>query len=95
MTRQVRVQELAGRRVRDANGKIAGRIMSIQASIDGGECVVEEYHLGAAALLERLGISAARLVGVPMKREPLRVPWRKMDLSDPRKPRLVCAVEEL
>jgi hypothetical protein len=95
MTRQVRVQELIGRRVRDPNGKVAGRIESIRATWRGEECLVEEFDLGTAALLSRLGVTAGALVGWPARREPMRVPWQQLDLSDPETPRLRCAVEEL
>jgi hypothetical protein len=91
----VRVQDLVGRRVVDANGKGAGRIESIRASWKGDHCLVEAFELGSAALLHRLGISAARLFGWPLAGEPRRVPWQQMDLSDPEKPKLRCAVEEL
>jgi sporulation protein YlmC with PRC-barrel domain len=80
MTQHVRVQDLVGRRVRDAEGNVVGRIESIHATWRGEDCLVDEYHLGAAALLARLGIGH--------KREPLRVPWQDMDLSDPRRPKL-------
>ena len=95
MTRQVRVQELIGRRVRDSAGKVAGRIESIRATWRGDECLVEEFDLGAAALLERFGITAGALVGWPARRGPLRVPWQQLDLSDPEKPRLRCTLDEL
>ena len=85
---QVRVQELVGRRVRDGDGKVVGRIESIRATWRGKECYVEAFELGTAALLTRLGLSAASLVGWPAAREPLRIPWQQMDLSDPEKPRL-------
>jgi len=88
MSRPVRVQDLLGRRVRDADGKVIGRIEEIHATWRGENCYVAEFELGAAALLERLGISAGRLVGWTTPAEPLRVPWRELDLSDPEKPRL-------
>jgi sporulation protein YlmC with PRC-barrel domain len=88
VSRQVRVQDLIGRRVFDADGKVVGRIMEISATWRGKHCTVDAFQLGAAALLERLGISAARLVGWPMSRQPKRIPWQEMDLSDPEKPRV-------
>jgi len=88
------VELMFGKRVRDVNDKVAGRIESIHATWKGNACVVDEYHLGAAALLERLGITAGTLIGVG-SREPLRVPWDQLDLSDPERPRLKCAVEDL
>jgi sporulation protein YlmC with PRC-barrel domain len=82
MTRHVRVESLFGRKVRDANGKVIGRIESIHAKWtgEGTDCVVEEYRVGAAALLERFGISH--------RFKPLCIPWDQMDLSDPERPRL-------
>lgn len=94
MSKNVHVELLAGRRVRDVNDKVAGRIQSIHGEIRGKECYVEAFLLGPAALLSRLGISAGRLVGWA-KHEPLRVPWQQLDLSDPEKPRLRCTVDEL
>ena len=95
MTQYVRLQDLVGRRVLTADGAVAGRIEEIRATWRGEKCLIEEYHLGAAALLERLGLSAARLIGWTVSRDPLRVPWQQLDLSDPEHPRLRCSVEEL
>jgi sporulation protein YlmC with PRC-barrel domain len=80
MSRQVRVQELVGRAVRDADGKVVGRIMEITAHWRGDECYVDEFEVGTRALLERLGIGG--------KREPRKVPWQELDLSDPERPAL-------
>jgi hypothetical protein len=95
MSKLVHVEHLYGRNVRDSAGKVAGRIESIRAHWRGKDCVVEEYHLGAAALLERLGMRTLGLFGWTLMREPLRVPWEMLDLSDPNRPRLRCTIEEL
>lgn len=95
MSNKVHVELLFGRKVRDVNGKVAGRIESIHARWSDGECRVEEFELGVVALLSVLGISAARLIGIPFVRRPRRIPWHQLDLSDPARPRLRCAVEEL
>ena len=79
MTQYIRMQELVGRRVRDATGKVVGRIEAIYAVCRDGTCSIEEFELGAGALLARFGI-------VPAERR--RVSWRNLDLSDPRRPRL-------
>lgn len=92
--KHVHVEMLFGKRVRDTNGKVAGHIESIRATWKGNACVVEEYHLGAAALMEKLGITAGKLIGVG-SREPVRVPWDQLDLSDPERPRLKCTLDEL
>ena len=84
----VRLDALLGRMVVDADGRKVGRILSVMGEREGGKCFVTEYRLGADALLSRLGIVTARLVGLPFQHEPKRIPWQKMDLSDPEHPRL-------
>jgi hypothetical protein len=83
----VHVELLLGRLVRDAEGAKVGRIFAVQAEMEGADCVVREYELGASALLGRLGI--------PWWRKPLRVPWDQLDLGDPERPRLRCRRDEL
>jgi hypothetical protein len=80
MSRHVRVQDLIGRAVRDGDDNVVGRIQEITAHWRGDECYIDEFELGGQALLERLGIGG--------KREPRKVPWQEMDLTDPEKPRL-------
>ena len=81
------VQDLAGRRV--------GRIRDIRAEAKNGELVVVEYLLGPAALTERWGISLRRLVGLGVMREPVRIPWDRMDISAPDRVTYLGHVEEL
>ena len=95
MSKKVHVELLFGRKVRDINGKVVGRIESIHARWSSGVCRVVEFELGVAALLSVLGISVARLVGIPFVPEPRRIPWHQLDLSDAARPRLRCAVEDL
>jgi hypothetical protein len=92
--KHVHVELLFGKRVRDANDKVAGHIESIRATWKGNACTVDEYHLGTGALMERLGLTAGALIGAG-SRDPLRVPWDQLDLSDPERPRLKCTLEEL
>jgi hypothetical protein len=94
-TRKVHLELLLGKLVRDPDEVKVGRILSVHADQEGAECTIREYHLGAAALLERLGISVLRIVGWPIDKEPLRVPWDQLDVSDPERPRLRCPVAEL
>ncbi len=95
MIKNVHVELLAGRRVRDTSGRPVGRIQSIRARRRGSDYFVEEYHLGPAAFLEGLGISTAKLIGLPIARDPVKIPWDQLDLSDPEHPRLRCTKEEL
>ena len=81
------VHDLAGRRV--------GRIRDIRAEARDGELLVVEYHLGSAALMERWGLSLLRLVGLGAAREPLRIPWDRIDISDPERVTYLGRLEEL
>ena len=93
-TRKVHLELLLGKLVRDTEGAKVGRILSVRAERQGEECLVREYHLGAAALMARLGLSALRLAGWPRKK-PLAIPWDLLDLSDPGRPLLRCSLAEL
>lgn len=95
MMRYVRLDTLLGKQVLDARGRKVGRIQSVSGKYDGPRCYVTTYDLGAGALLTRLGIVTARLIGLPLRRNPKRVPWQLMDLSDPSRPRLTVPLEEL
>ena len=93
--RNLHLELLIGRRVCDTDGKTVGRIEECKGTIHGKRCYIDEFHVGTGALLERLGISTAQLVGWTIERKPLRIPWQKLDLTDPEHPRLRCAKEEL
>lgn len=98
--RVVHVELLLNREVRDSSGRRAGRIEEVRARREGDEIVVEAYHLGPAAMLERLAAPVIhnrllRALGVSRHGHSRRVRWEQMDLSDPTRPLLRCAVEEL
>lgn len=91
MTRtRIRLDDLQGRVVRDADGRSVGRIFEIRAEEQGDDLVVVEYHLGSAALLERVGLSIMGLVGVNAAHVK-KVPWDKLDISDPDHPKLLSS----
>jgi hypothetical protein len=85
MTSHIRLDDLIGRTVRDAQGRVVGRIYDMRGEQRSGELVIVEYHLGAAALLQSLGLSLLTLVGRDLP-EPRKVPWDQMDISDPEHP---------
>jgi hypothetical protein len=91
----VHVDDLLGRLVRDSNDRSVGRIYEMRAEEQGDDLVILEYHLGAAAIMERVGLSILRLVGLSRGRDPLKVPWDRMDVSDPHQPRLLGTVDDL
>jgi hypothetical protein len=96
---EVHVELLLGRKTRDADGRLVGRIEELVAKRVDDEIVVIEYHIGPAALLERLLHSATRLpiVGLLPRRQRAEycVLWDQMDLSDPAHPRTLLARDQL
>jgi sporulation protein YlmC with PRC-barrel domain len=99
-TWEVRVEHLLGRRVLDRHGKAVGRIEEVRAEPLGRETLVTEFLIGRYAMLERLSLQAflaapLHLLGWGRKRGGYRVPWDRLDLGDPERPKLRCGVEEL
>jgi hypothetical protein len=100
MTRRVRLERLLGTKVYDSTGRKAGRIEEVVARVAAEGCLVESYLLGRQGLLARLSVPglAGALIGLagayggPTDRT---VPWHLMDLTDPRRPRLRCTLEDL
>ncbi len=81
MSAEINVELLLGCKVFDADGRAVGRIEEILAIEKGDELVVSEVHVGAYGLMERL--AAYHLGHV---RDPKRIPWQELDLSDPERP---------
>ena len=100
MARLLHLERLLNKKVRDSIGRKAGRIEEVCARVSAEGCVVEAYLLGKAGLLARLSVPdlARSLLGLRWPGHggtPQTVPWDRMDLTDPRRPRLNCTVEEL
>jgi sporulation protein YlmC with PRC-barrel domain len=96
--REVHVELLLSRRVVDFTGRSVGRIEELRGERDGSDVVVTEYLLGTDALLERLLGFFLELPFLRLLRgkdRGFRVPWNKMDLSDPKHPRVLCTRDEL
>lgn len=99
-TNERHLELLLGRCVYDTAGKRVGLIEEIRAEQEGSDWVVQEYLLGATAILERLsawslGIGILRLLGAHKLQVGYRVPWDKLDLSDVHHLRLNCTIEAL
>jgi hypothetical protein len=96
----IHVELLLGTKVRDVNDEVVGRIEELRAEQNGHSCYVESYMIGASALVERL---SAWTLARPIKRmlkarhiySTFEIPWREMDLSDPKRPRLRIARKDL
>ena len=92
--RRVRLDLLHGRLVRDVDGRKVGRVHDVRADEVNGELVVVEYFLGPHETLAWLGIKARMLIGAGGP-APWRVPWHRLDVADPLRPRFLGKVEEL
>jgi hypothetical protein len=94
MTADVRLDRLVGREVYTANNRRLGRLEEFRVVRRGTTWVVTEYLIGAAGLMERLGLGVRLVLGV--KRATGYVArWDQLDLSNPDRPTLNCAVEDL
>ena len=96
---EVNLELMLGRKVLAGNGRSIGRLEDVTAEVKPGECLVIEYLVGKYALFERLaawsmGRAFLSLFGSLVK-SGYRVPWQKMDISDPRRPKITCDVSEL
>ena len=63
MKREIRLEDLVGRRISDADGRVVGRIREVEAEWRGHQCVVTSFHLSDGA---RLAASAVDLAD-PMR----------------------------
>jgi sporulation protein YlmC with PRC-barrel domain len=75
---EIHLELLIGCKVLAKNGKAIGRIEEIRAERHGRKCLVEEYHVGDYAMLERLSawsIGRALLGTLRAQRGGYRIPW--------------------
>jgi sporulation protein YlmC with PRC-barrel domain len=97
--RELHLESLVGHRLRGADGKSLGRIEEIVADVRGTDWIVLEVHVGPGALLERLAelTSLVPLFGALHRRLNARhrVPWDRIDFTDPSRPRATVRRAEL
>jgi hypothetical protein len=94
MSTSLRLDRLLGREVHTANNRRLGRLEEFRAERRGSDWVVTEYVIGAAGLLERLGLGARLIVGIDHAGGYV-ARWDQMDLSNPDSPRISCPVKDL
>jgi sporulation protein YlmC with PRC-barrel domain len=95
---EVHVEKLLGKRVRDADGRVIGRLEEFHVEREQGEDVVTEFLIGPAALWQRIGGFVTQLPYfrfIPLRRREYCVSWKLMDLSDPEAPRVRARRGEL
>jgi len=92
VAREIRLERLRGRVVRDAAGRRVGRIEEMRATRDGDDWVITHFLLGPAGWLERFSVRGWRLrlrtLAGARRRALRRLPWQALDLSDIDHPRL-------
>ena len=94
------LEQLVGRRVFSKEGQCLGRLEEIIAEADGDDLVVTEYHVGIFAAFERLsassiGTAILDLVRMRHRKGIYRIPWDKLNISDPARPTVCCSEQEL
>ena len=89
----VPLDQLLGRRVLGLNHQAVGRLEEFRVEKTGREYVVTEFVIGAGGLLERLGLGLRLLLGRQVTGHVAR--WDQIDIADPKRPRLRCALAEL
>ena len=91
--REWRLDRLLGRPVVNRNGHRVGRIEEFRAEQKGGRWELTGYVIGVAGLAERLGVGLKLLIGRGGGGYVAR--WDQLDISDPDRPLLTCAIEDL
>ena len=94
MSRSIRLDRAIGRQVRASNNRPIGRLEECRVERRGDEWFVTEWMIGAAGLLERLGLGARLIVGAS-RGQSYAVRGDQLDLTDPERPRLSCPLDEV
>jgi hypothetical protein len=91
--RELRLDRLLGRQVLARNNRPVGRLEEFRAEKHGTGCVIPEFVIGTAGMLERLHVGLKLLFRG--RGDGYVARWDQIDLSDTDHPRLLCPVEEL
>lgn len=94
MTTSVRLDRLIGREVHTANNRRFGRLEEFRAERRGDAWFINEFVVGTAGLLERLGLSVRLVLGLK-RTGGYVIRWDQLDLSNPLRPLLTCSVDDL
>lgn len=95
--RTILLSDLVGRKVRDVEGRVIGRIQELHAEIElhehGNDYVVREFHIGIYGAFEALAGSrfaqrAVQRLGRFVGYRTFSIPWNSMDLTDQERPRV-------
>jgi len=95
---EVHVEQVLGKRVRDLDGAVLGRLEDFRVEIVDGETVITEFHIGGAAIIERIAGFMSELPIIehlPFGLTEYRVRWQDVDLSDSRRPHVTVRKADL
>lgn len=90
---ELRADRALGREVVGLNGRRVGRLEEFRVERRGADWVVTEYEIGAAGLLDRLGLGAGLLFGREGSGYLAR--WDQLELNDAGPIRLTCPIGDL
>jgi len=94
MSVTLRLDQVVGREVYAADNRRVGRLHEVRAERRGSSWVITEYVIGAAGLMERLGLGVRMILGFERPTGYV-ARWDQVDFSNARRPTLTCAVAEL
>ena len=92
-TESFRLDRLLGCEVLAPNNTRVGRLEEVRAVESRGALLVTDYVIGAAGLMERLGLAVRLLLGFRARGYVAR--WDQLDIRNPARPRLLCEIGEL
>ena len=87
----IRLEDLIGRGVVAANGRTVAHVVEVRSEHHDGEHQIVAYLLGSGALIKRWSLMARFF----RKRTTLVARWNQLDISNPRRPRLTCPLDEI
>jgi hypothetical protein len=95
---EIRFEDLIGKTVRNQYGRAIGRIEEARVEPEGEDCLVTEFLIGPLELWPRIlafigEVPTLRAVGLGHQRRLRPFPWHWIDVSDPKRPRLVETVK--
>jgi len=94
MNAGIRLDRVVGRTVYTANNRRLGRLEEFHVERRGTTWVITEYLIGAAGLMERLGLGLHLILGINRVTGYV-ARWDQLDLSNPDRPMLTCPVDGL
>jgi hypothetical protein len=85
-TRQIRLDDLKGRVVRDADGRSVGRLFDVRGEEREGEMVIVEYTIAPGGWFARIGFLLRIFAGRDITSHTRTASWDQLDVSDPAHP---------